>query len=455
MELTIFVPIGLVLVAVLFLAREKLKWAFFMFMGSLLLGGAAFVNLPALGGSSILIAHFHFGVLLMAAILLAQKRAFGEAAAIHIAGILLAVWCVVISFFGPRLFRGVEVIALSGQTVGPLAPGSGNITQAFYFCGTVAMAWLATALFRSKLRFKDLRDICVVLGLLNALCALIDVVLRSAGVSGPFDFVRNANYVMAEQNFGDIKRASGTFPEPSSYAAFAVPLMVMLGETWLQKHDRLAGWTAIAVAGGIVLSLSSAGLFGIGIYAVIMSVRLLTSIMTPHVFGRLLALVGALAFGAFLSVLMVALFPSALGNFTDALSFMTVQKSSGDSAHERTRWALQGVEMFQTSFGFGVGAGSFRSSSVATAILGSFGVIGAVFALLWLLPVALALGRRGPDAVDQRIAAWAAFAALLPPLLIAPGPDLGFMYAVFAGCAMARRKFAYHARPPMAAEAPA
>jgi hypothetical protein len=111
----------------------------------------------------------------------------------------------------------------------------------------------------------------------------------------------------------------------------------------------------------------------------------------------------------------------------------------------RLAWATQGFEAFRASFGLGIGVGSFRSSSMMTAVIGSTGVIGCVLLGAYLLTL-LAPWRRQAYLLDLdrdrglgEAAAAAALFSLLPAVLSSPQPDPGLLFGILAGYALGAR----------------
>jgi hypothetical protein len=105
-------------------------------------------------------------------------------------------------------------------------------------------------------------------------------------------------------------------------------------------------------------------------------------------------------------------------------------------------WAMQGINAFTFSMGLGIGAGSFRSSSLIMAIIGSMGVIGIV---TFVASCAVLFLPRKPmeDKTRQAISeatAWAAVAGLIPAMVMLGAPDPGMEFAAFAGISLALRR---------------
>jgi hypothetical protein len=438
---TFYLPIVLGLFALAIAGRRRLELAFGLLVLSLGFGGLSVMELPALGGSSMLGMQFMLVLIAMLTVLALTPSELADAARRHWAGAALCAYAILISFFGPRLFSyGVEVYPMRMDPLDmglkPLGPASSNLAHTAYFCGSLVLAFLATALFRSRLDFAALRAAVLVLSAVHAIAGIADFAAGTAGQPAIFDFLRNANYAMVDQSIYGMKRAAGFFPEPSSYASLSVPLMIFCAELWLHRGDRTAGVVGLLVVLALFLSMSSTGFVGLGFYAVLLGARLVMSVSEPALFMRLLGLVATLFFVGFSVVMLMLLSPQIFGDVDEAVAAMTLQKAETDSADERTRWAMQGIHLLRESAGFGVGAGSFRSSSILTAWLGSFGLVGFVLILLYLAPVIRALGG-GPRDADARVCAWTALGALVPLALVAPTPDPGLVFALFVGFVLA------------------
>jgi hypothetical protein len=122
---------------------------------------------------------------------------------------------------------------------------------------------------------------------------------------------------------------------------------------------------------------------------------------------------------------------------------MIWNKSTSTSGQQRQFWAMQGLDAFSVSMGLGIGPGSFRSSSLATAIIGSMGVIGSVTFTWYCLTLLFPRRRASDGRVDPvrtavaAAASWAALAGLIPPLISGASPDPGMEFAALAGLALA------------------
>jgi hypothetical protein len=146
-----------------------------------------------------------------------------------------------------------------------------------------------------------------------------------------------------------------------------------------------------------------------------------------------------------MTVAALAFSPSLVESFSRIITVMTIDKADSVSGIQRLFWARQGFEAFAVSGGLGIGAGTFRSSSLITAIIGSMGVIGIVSFMAHLLHAfkplrastysAAAKDREGVGAA----ASWTSLLMLMPAAVASPSPDPGVTWAMFAGIALSLR----------------
>jgi hypothetical protein len=192
----------------------------------------------------------------------------------------------------------------------------------------------------------------------------------------------------------------------------------------------------------IILSTSSSGYVTVGAYGFIILVRIFfirgaSSTAKAATFGTLALIGSALAIG-------VLIFdPKAGAGIGEILSEVIFTKAQSASGLERATWARQGLAAFAVSGGFGVGAGSFRSSGMFTAILGSVGVIGISLFLGYVLqvmkplrPSTYRVSVSSPRSLGAATA-WAALVSILTAALGSPSADPGAMFAVLTGLSLA------------------
>jgi hypothetical protein len=155
-------------------------------------------------------------------------------------------------------------------------------------------------------------------------------------------------------------------------------------------------------------------------------------------------ILGAIVIATGLLIMAIAvLSPLFLNSFVTMLLDMTVNKGQSMSGIQRGFWVRKGWEAFTFSHGLGVGVGSFRSSSLLSAIAGSMGVVGALsfFAFAYrVLPIHKPATFRLDGDKTQAVGAaagWSAIMGLAPAFVSAANPDPGIMFAFMAGLAIA------------------
>jgi hypothetical protein len=414
-----------------------------------LLGGAAAVSLPALGGASIAPASLAL-VFLVLRILLSPAGRFPLVAKALIQNPFLAFYCVygtVTAFLLPRLFSHVinvpQLRAVAGGlfATAPVEFSSQNITTAVYLLGTL-LAFLSALLAAAlEPRKKLLLRTIAIVSWAHITFGVLDIVLSKAGMRDILDFFRNANYLQLVQEVAGIQRVAGIFPEPSAYAAYGFAFMVLNTELWLRAEmPRLTGTTSLALLIMLLLTTSSTAYVSIGAYALVLLLRMaFTPLRLPVSKKIILALIAAVS-GTILLALEVFV-PAMSRLMLDILQQMTLGKLHSLSGIQRTFWAHKAWDAFWASSWIGVGAGSLRSSGLLSAIAGSMGFIGMVsfFGAAWMVlkPTRLAT-HRVQVSEDQGIRAsfaWAAVLALAPALLSMPTPDPGLLFGIFAGVA--------------------
>jgi hypothetical protein len=416
-----------------------------------LFGGAAAIQLPAVGKTSI--QPGHFALLLLGARLLfshlwrAEKLLAGIGQNIYLTAFSL--YGTISAFILPKIFdSALAVVSMRPSSTDlyattPLHFSPQNITNAVYLLGTGIAAILANIVARGETKHDLIVRTSVWLVWSHVMFGLLDVVLSSAGHADLFDFFRNGNYAQLEQTIGEYKRIAGTFPETSAYSAYGFAWLIFMTELWLRNvHPRSTGPAAMAIALVLSITTSASAYVGLGGYGALLFLRIC---FTPTNIGawRVLMLVLFVLFCAVVLMSVAALEPKVWKFMTHILERMTVNKLSSSSGVQRTLWAKQGLEAFRISYGLGIGVGSFRSSSLILAILGSTGVIGVFTFLAHCVATLKPFDWRTHDLNQPErnaigyAAGWAACLSLLPSLVTAPSADPGLLFGIFSGIALA------------------
>lgn len=424
-------------------------------MVTTLMGGSAALALPALGGSTVPPANLALLFLALRVILPSpgHSERLVRGMADNAFLILFALYGAISAWLLPQMFEGtVKVTPLRPGAVRqlyestPLHFSSQNVTTSVYLIGTM-IAGVGTAVAAARPGAASrLARIGIAIAIVHALLGFLSTIAPGTPLEAVIEFFRNGRYAQLDQSIGGLRRMNGIWPEASGFAAFGSAWLIFTTELWLRDvHARAAGFAAALLGIALLLSTSSTAYVTLAGYGAVLALR--TLLLPGSVpLAKMLALLAAL-FAATSVVLAVTAFaPRSFDGFARILSIMTVEKTDSGSGMQRLFWATQGFEAFAASGGLGIGAGSFRSSSLPTAILGSMGVIGIVAFTGHLLRAFRPLRRStwragvaGPEAVGAA-ASWTALLMLMPSTVSAPSPDPGVLWAMFAGLALALRR---------------
>jgi len=451
MQPTIFGFI-VVLVGLVSLFRP-IHWAFALAVVCTEFGGAAAINVPALGGSSIQPSHLALGFLVLRLLLERRVGVGGWVTAIEDNLFLFAfgLYTAITAFILPRLFQGeISVIPLrvtNGNffTRVPVGFSSQNITAAVYLIGTALFAISAALMARRRETTMKLISALIWVGWLHVAFGVADLVLSAAGHHELLDFFRNGNYAQLNQGEQGFHRIAGVFAETSAYSHYALVFLVFTTELWLRSIlVTQARALALALLTMLLLTTSTSAYIGVAAYSLVLAARF---IFVPGGVrpGFVVSSAGVVLCAAGLALLLVVADPHLSDRIIQVVTDMTVNKATSASGRERAAWAAQALQAFSASHGLGVGAGSFRSSSLVYAILGSSGLVGAAFFFLALANLIKPFrastyradvdGRQGAGVA----AAWAAAIGLAPLVFTGTSADPGALFGLFAGLAMGWR----------------
>ncbi len=456
-------PFGLAIAAIglILMMRASVAAMLWMTMVCGLFGGSAAILMPALGGASIPPIQFALALLAARCILpgSGQSVAVREALRVNILFGVFTAYGLVTAMIASRIFAGtVQVVALrlkpaySIYATTPLAFSPSNITTSVYLFGTFMISVATYVALRDRQRALTFVNVAVVIAWLHMYFAISAAALKGTPYDLFIDFMRNGNYAQLDQSIGGLTRLNGIFPEPSSYSGFAFNWFVLLFECWFRNIlPRRTGAAAAAMALVLIATTSTTAYAALAIYGVILFLRIL---IFPQALParKGLGLLGAGLVATTAVALMVLLIPQVADSMWKLLQVLTVGKQNSESGMQRAFWAKIGIDAFIASWGIGVGPGSFRSSTIITAMIGSVGVFGTVMFVLHVVRVIKPLRittyfgqpQRAGLTVDQAslvgaAASWGALAALISASLIAPSCDPGTDFGLFAGAALALR----------------
>ena len=461
MELT-FIGAAQVLIGLALFVAGSVEAMFAFVLVSAMFGGSAAMLLPLLGGSSIPPVQF---ALLFAAMRLLVPGS-GQIAAVSRALrgnawlVGFVVYGVVIAFIAPRLFAGqIDVTPLRGRVEAryvsalayvyatrPLAFTPQNLTTAVYLMGTLLAAMASFVACGQERGRRVLVRTLAAVGIAHALTGFASVALKGTPAEALLAVFRNAAYAQLDHSYLGFVRMTGLFPEASTYANYGLLLFVFTFECWLRRIDpRWTGPAATLLAAALVLSTSSTAYAGLPAYGVVI---LLRALLFPGALpaDRGLWLGAAVLVMVALGSAVMIWQPRFADAFSEMIRHMTVDKGESLSGLQRKFWAWQGIDAFIKSGGIGIGPGSFRSSSLATAVLGCTGVFGAVTLSLHFLSAFSPLRQstwapvEDPSLSTAAACSWAMLMGIAMTSISSPTCDPGTDIAIMSGAALALRR---------------
>lgn len=453
MNVTIFGLLVLV-VGLFMLVRGSMAAMLAFVMLTTLMGGSAAINLPALGGSSIPPANLALVFLVLRAVLPGPGQMASLTPAIrgNLFLIIFALYGAITAWILPRMFAGAaEVTPLRPGAVrviyetAPVHFTAQNITTSFYMTGTL-LAGLGAYIGAAKPGAAPLiLRTAISIAIIHALLGFLSVGVAGTPLNAIIEFFRNGHYAQLDQSLQGVNRMNGIWPEASGFAAYGSAWFIFMTELWLRDvRPRATGLAAALLGVALLTSTSSTAYVALGGYCLIGTVRtLIVPWGTPA--HKLIALCVILFTISLALVAALTLSPAFFAKISHILAAVTVDKTDSYSGMQRLFWAKQGFDAFLVSGGLGIGAGSFRSSSLLTAILGSTGVIGAVAFLCHLTRAFMPLrastysGATGGIQAMGSAASWTSVLMLMPAAVASPSPDPGLIWAMFTGLALGLR----------------
>ncbi|RDV07238.1 glycoside hydrolase [Sphingorhabdus pulchriflava] len=455
MELT-FIGYAQIVLGMLVVIAGNMRHALMLLMASALFNGSAAILLPALGGSSIPPIQFALAFVFLR-ILMPGSAAIGDLPEALKANRMLALFSfygIATAFILPRIFAGsVNVYPMQFNDVAdlfatvPLEPTSQNLTAAFYLLGSLLSAIVVWIACRRTDAAATMVGTLIVMAWVHSILGLAGIAIRGTSVDAVFELFRNSAYVQMDDAIGGFVRIRGIFPESSAYATLGFVLFVANSEMWYRSIRSTATGLATLVMGTVLFfSTSSTAYLGLAIYGLFFALRIFALPGATN-FAKAKTAFAAIGSIIFLSALLFIASPALVEGVVDVVKRMTIEKSSSDSGMQRLYWAQQGWDLFRHSYGLGVGPGSFRSSSIFFAMLGSMGVIGILSFLSYLI-AAFQPWRRS-SWTESAIPAEnlggalgsAALLSLIPAAVNSPTAVPGVTFVILASASLALRPF--------------
>lgn len=453
MSLTFFGIIQFI-VSMWVLLRGSLNQMFALFIMMGLFGATAAVALTAIGNSSIPPIKLALGFLLLRVLWPGSGYAAcaREALRLNFLLVLFVSYGIATAIAAPHIFAGqMNVVPLMPGELrhlydtSVLGPTPQNLTTLIYLLGSLVAAFCSAIVCRFRGGADTLVKSAVVVSWCHALTGIIGLVLHGTPAEIIFSTLKNGTAAILEHEYAGFVRIAGLFSEASTFAAFGVSWLIFNCECWYRSiRPRATGIAALLLGAVLFFSTSSTAYIGLAAYAVFFVLRL--AVFPGAAPNKRLWQAGlTVLFAMVLFALALILDPRLVSEVEDMISYMTVDKQGSDSGRQRMFWAMQGWDAFLTSKGLGIGAGSFRSSSLFMAILGSMGVIGIITFIGYIWQVWRPDRRSTWGQTDDPgfnvggAAASAALIGLVPAAITAPSPVPGTTFAIFAGAALALR----------------
>jgi hypothetical protein len=364
------------------------------------------------------------------------------------------VWGVAGAIVLPRLLGGSTLVfpvdrdaTGAGEAVllRPLAPVSGNLSQAIYCMADLLVYCCMYAFLQFRGSYRTLANAILLLTALDALAGVIDVVSHAVGIDA-LAFLKTAQFAyFTGTEMDGLVRISGTFSETSGFSGFTFPLFVFCLNLWLVGYrPKLSG--ALSAASGTLLLLSTSGTayVGLGGYLIVLMLSR-PGLVARCAYARKQRLwIITICMGVLGALYVVLFLPKVADALAQFVNTTILNKAASSSGVERMGWNSQGMTNFFDTYGLGVGLGSIRASSFLVVLLSNLGVVGVVCYGLFIGKSLLSpVPRHYP--FTERAVCYAARHSTISALIVASAAgavfELGacFYLLVAAACALAQR----------------
>lgn len=344
-------------------------------------------------------------------------------------GILVAlvVYSTTVTAFSPTIFAGLGVISSSiglDEQVGSLSalePSSSNVAQVVYLVLNALFFW-------SVSRSQQVTHRVVAVGFaVGSLVATTALIFQRVGMTWPsalFDNSPRGFYALGPD------RLRAQFSEPSHLGAFSLAasayFLVRLMQAKSPRQTLIHTGLLAVSAAPFAASASGTGLAGAAIGgAVVVAVGALRSL---PVLPRLRVPVPAVLLGLVGTVALAFLIPSVLASAQRILD----AKQGTTSQINRAYSNANGLDVMSSTFGFGAGLGSNRTSSLFVLLLSQIGVVGTgLFFGVVIVLIVRAL-KFGPTHLASVVALVAFLASAVVSLADFSSPVLWMLMAALA-----------------------
>jgi hypothetical protein len=250
----------------------------------------------------------------------------------------------------------------------PLRFGINNVIQPCYLACHIATAFaLLSIRFSAAKAYKAY----LLAFYIEVFFVFAESFCQLAGISFPLSLVLNnpgyALWTNAHEGFGT--RNPGTFSEPSIAGGFLLLYCVGFLAQYLARNGKGVRAMLALVASGMVLSTTSLAVLCLSPLPLLVR-------YSPFRFPWYLNLrqsrrIGLMLFFSVVPLIGVLLFSSG---YREILAVLTVSKGESGSFVNRTAADLYSLQLLLETYGFGVGLGSSRPSSLLATLLSNVGL---------------------------------------------------------------------------------
>lgn len=323
----------------------------------------------------------------------------------------------------------------------PLEFNFGNVTQTLYLTIDIVVT-VVVAIFvtRHKFPYEKIIGAYMTGGYIVVFLVFWEFANSVTGVPFPADLLKsNPGWTIVNQTIGSVHRMQGPFSEPSALAFYLSG--VALCCLWLSVRGYRYMQPNLLLSLSIVCVLLSTSTTGIVTLSVGLPLVLARASIggDPGALGRIGKTVGFLVLGAALVITPIFILKPSLIDAVNTVVDSTLTKGESESYNDRTAADVAALDTFAETYGFGVGWGSYRSSSFIPGLVANSGAFG-VAMVLWLIVRVYRLGTRGravsPDHPGQILVDGfsASLCGQLAAALVAAPMIVSLIFYVQLGC---------------------
>lgn len=326
--------------------------------------------------------------------------------------IIFWLWSALSSFLLPNIFQGLEIysprLGLDAQYGGgvPLKWTLSNLAQAIYLTLNVAVIVYALIVHQNypiHLLIMGMKVAIVIVCMLG----ICQVLFSYAGLQFPYQIL-NSNIVYYQgydQYMKFMRRLVCSFTEPSVAGAFLASVEVGLLSIFMQNSLQKGQKILLIVFLFLILDLLMRTIATTGYVSLMLGIILLLFCYSPLSKNRQLVKKWSIYITGVTIVFVIITITSSIFlvpvdmNVSEAIegTYLTIIKqiltafvknTESDSFIHRIAADIHAIKVFVSTYGFGVGLGSNRSSSLIATLLSTIGLVGTslfIAIVFWIL----------------------------------------------------------------------